>query len=554
MNIENLSYMTENAISYELGEQFPIHDLMSEVADPANVYASFDYVVDHLECAQQRDHIRPLRDKYCQKLIKLLESGEFRITPDDFRQIVVNDGPKERVCQCPKVFHRVGCHSVMVPFERHTYPTLIRNTGASIKGRGMHWLHQIIEEDIQTDPEGMKYYYQSDILHFYDNVSQAILKEQVREYVDDPKALPILDNFICLLPEEDGISKGLRSSQSLANLHLSPIDHLMCSKVAYHEVEIDGEKATVISGEGRVVIDGKEIRFHYYRYCDDIVMCAGSKNELWKLRDYLVGLLDQLGLQIKPNEAVRPMSSGLDYLGFVTYYVENKTDEESEHNNYSRIRKRTKQKFCRRLTRVKSRKRRQSLIGSFFGMAAHADCRHLLKKMITPKEYRKLKHKRRMKDFGELEVGPILLDGKKNLRGVKITPRELNNQAFIVVDFERIEPKRERLEYDRRVEEARIRGIDPSTVPPAKQKYLVQIIHNDMLRKFWTGDKELWAYLDHYEDADELPFAVAIEMDFTAQYPKANFVSAKKYGFQMPTDEQLEVMEKKFNVTLLHRN
>lgn len=588
--------MTEDVLSPKLGKQFPIHDLMSEIVDPVNVYESFDYVVSHLENAQQREHIRPKRDTYCKELIRQLGSGEFRILKQHFREIVVKDGPKIRVCQCPTVFHRIGCHAVMVPFEKYTYPTLIRNTGASIKGRGMHWLHQIIEEDIQADPEGMKFYYQSDILHFYDNIKQRILMRQVREYTDDARLLPIMDNFISLLPESAGISKGLRASQCLANLHLSAIDHKMCEKVRYHTVKIDDEDATVISGQGRVVIDGKEIRFHYYRYCDDIVICAGTKKELWKLRDYLVSLLAELGLQIKPNEAVRPMREGLNYLGYVTFLIESdETDSKADGlNNYSKIRKRTKQKFCRRITRVKSRKRRQVLIGSFFGMAAHADCRHLLKKMITQQEFRKLKHKRKMKDIGDFKFTTPTLDGKKNFSGNKILPRDLNGIGFIVADFERgVVAKRDKDDYNRRLQDASLRNVPADLVPKPKDKYILQIIHHPdlleiwrdlsvmqgtyeerkanrervlarlsqildqlksrgelskMLHKMWSGDRELWHYVDNMEANDAVPFFTALEMDYSGQYPKPKLVPSINYHMRPPTDEEEDLIFKTLNL------
>ena len=66
-----------------------------------------------------------------------------------------------------------------------------------------------------------------------------MMKAIVREYIGDPVALKYLDNFIELMPE--GLSKGLRSSQGLANLYLSAVDKIMCQNVSYHTVEIDNK-------------------------------------------------------------------------------------------------------------------------------------------------------------------------------------------------------------------------------------------------------------------------------------------------------------------------
>lgn len=543
MNVEEIPYMTDTALDTPVKDVFPIDNLIDEIAEPVNISESFDYVISHLENASQRKHMWPKKAEYCKRLEQELKNGSFRITPDDIREITVTDGPKVRVCQCPYVYHRVGCHAVMVPVERHLHPTLIKNTAASIKGRGMHWLHQIIEEDLVCDQENMQNFYQCDILGFYDHIIQWRMKRKVRLYISDILVLCMLDNFITLLLR--GLSKGLRSSQCLANLFLSDVDHKMCEKVSHHEIEVEGEADVAVKGAGKVKIKGKEIRYHYYRYCDDIVIIAKTKKELWQLRDYLKSLLDELELTIKPSEAVRPLTVGIDYLGYNTFV----DDSKPERAVYSRIRKRTKKKFARKIKEVKSRKRRQSLIGSFFGMAAHADCRHLLKKLITSQEYKKLKHKRKVKDFGELKIAPTSLDGKKNFKGSKISARELDKQPFILVDFEReLIPRRETEEYQRRLQDADLKGLNPDLVQKPKPKYLCQIIYRGALRKMWTGDRELWSILEQLEKDNELPCFMSIEMDYSTQYPKANFTSATKFGHTPPTDEELNSLFSQLNI------
>ena len=141
---EEIPYMTQEAASDKLAWQFPLCNLTSEIVERSNMESAFDCVVSHLENAGQRNHIRPKRKQYVDRLIAEISSGTFRITQKDFRTLRVTDGPKERIVQCPTVYHRVGCHAIMSVFEKYTYPTLITNTGASIKGRGMHWLFHII--------------------------------------------------------------------------------------------------------------------------------------------------------------------------------------------------------------------------------------------------------------------------------------------------------------------------------------------------------------------------------------------------------------------------
>lgn len=430
---------------------FPLNNLLSEIATRENIEEAFDYVVGHLECKEQRDKYYPQREKICGRLLTELSEGTFRIT--EFNEMTVKDGPKERRVQAPRVYGRIGCHAVMVVIEKYTYPTLIKNTAASIKGRGMHWLHHIVETDVRQVPELTRYYYQCDIYHYYDSIEQWRMKALIREYVSDPVLLPILDNFIELLAE--GLSKGLRSSQCFANLFLCKLDHEMTQEVASHELE---QK------------DGTfEVRYLYYRYCDDIVMLAGSKRELWELRNRLVAHVESIGLRVKPNEAVRPLDTcGLDYLGYVNF------------RSHSLIRKRTKQKAARHLAKVKSRKRRQSVIGSFKGMACHADCKHLFYKLTG----------KNMKKFNEMGVTYTPKDGKKRFPGNTVRLAGIQNIPIEVYDFQ----------------------ADMGTAFGGG-RYLVSFKYKQSgeWAKFFTASEEMKNILDQISDIEEgFPFETVI--------------------------------------------
>lgn len=430
---------------------FPINDLMHEIATKENVDEAFHYVVTHLESREQRNKYYPQREKFCKKLLKELEEGTFRIT--EFNEMEVSDGPKIRRVQAPRVYGRIGCHAIMTIIEKYTYPTLIKNTAASIKGRGMHWLHHIVETDVKRVPELTRFYYKCDIHHYYDSIEQWRMKKLIREYICDPVLLPILDNFIELLPE--GLSKGLRSSQCFANLFLCKLDHLMQSKVTSYELEqIDGSY---------------EERYLYYRYCDDIVFMAGDKKELWQLRNILVSYLNSIGLTIKSDEAVRPLDKcGLDYLGYVDY------------RTHSLIRKRTKQKAARHLVKVKSRKRRQSIIGSFKGMACHADCKHLYYKLTGKK----------MKKFEELGVTYTPKDGKKRFPGNTVRLAAIQNIPIEIHDYQ----------------------ADIKT-PHGEGRYLVSFKdkQTEQWGKFFTASEEMKNILDQVSDIEDgFPFSTII--------------------------------------------
>lgn len=430
--------------------EYPIDNLLPEVVSDCNLYESFDYVVSHLESKAQKEKYRPVRDNIIDILRQEISQGIFRITMADVKSIHVKDGPKERDCQAPKVIKRIGCHAIMVVFEKYVYPSLIKNSAASIKGRGMHWLHHIIEEDIANNGRNMRYFYKCDIKGFYDNISQELIKRDVREYTSDQLLLQMIDSFITLMPS--GLSKGLRSSQCLANIHLSHIDHLMCSLVGSYML-------------------GDERRYMYYRYCDDITIFASDKKELWRLRDILHEEVSKLGLSIKPNEAVRPLSTGLDFLGYVNY------------GTHSLLRKRTKQNAARKLANVKSRKRRQEIIGAFKGMACHADCKHLFYTLTG----------QNMKKFSEMGITYTPADGKKRFPGKMMRLSAIQNKTIEIHDYES-NVKTEHGE-DRYIVSFR----DPKT-----QEW----------GKFFTASEEMKAVLDQISDIEDgFPFETVIESE-----------------------------------------
>ncbi len=367
-------------------------DLQSEILQDSNLDAAFEEVVGHMEeparhyklvevrgtdgsikktyvplpkpTTSRKERVRAKREELLASVKRRIASGTFRI--ETFKEFWVHEGDKWRLIQSPTIEDRIGINAIIRVLEKHIYPTIVLTSGASIKGRGMHRLYRKMRSDIRHDREGTRYFYKCDIRKFYQSVVQAIMKMVIRRYVKDKWLLPILDSFVELL--EKGISIGLRSSQFYGNILLSRLDHRMKEQ---------------------------EHCRYYYRYCDDIVILASNKKQLWHWRNVVHEEIAKLGLELKPSEAVRPTETGIDFLGYV---------DDGEH---TRLRKRTKQNAARKLHKVKSRRRRQEIVGSLKGMAKWGDCGHLYK-TLTGKS---------MKSFKELGLRYVAEDGKKRFSG-----------------------------------------------------------------------------------------------------------------------------------------
>lgn len=282
------------------------------------------------------------KDKIIQKTINVIKDGSFRIR--HYNKAVVKDGGKIRNIQIINLTDRIVVNAIMRILEEFLTKRMIYTTASSIKKRGCCYLKDIIERDIRKDEVGTKYVYKIDIKKYYENIDHDMMKKCIQHYIKEPILLPILYNFVDMLP--NGLSIGLRSSQVFGNLYLNwIIDHFFKDRLKVK---------------------------YYYRYCDDIVVLSSSKQYLWKIHNILSEKLKPTGLSIKENYRIFPRRLGIDYLGYVMY-----------DGRYSRLRKRIKKNAAKKLSKVFSQKRRNEIINSLKGYCLHSSGKHLFLKLVN---------------------------------------------------------------------------------------------------------------------------------------------------------------------------
>lgn len=416
-------------------------NLIELIVEPENMSRSFDDVVGGLRPVSRQAIFCAHRAEILERLTEEIKSGEFRV--GGLSCFEVTTGGKRRVIQTASVVGRIGCNAVMNVVDAVCYRSLIATSAASVKGRGLHYLHGILSRDLRLHADETTYYYKCDVRKFYDSIDHDVMMNCLGRYIKDRTLLSILEGFVRAVPDR-GLAIGLRSSQCFGNMLLDAVDHYMKER------------------EG--------VRF-YYRYCDDIVMLADEKKKLWRWRDALVGQLSGLGLEVKGDEAVRPLSEGLDFLGYVHY------------GSHSLLRKRVKQRFARLMSRVKSRRRRRELMGSFKGMAAHGDCNHLY---YTITGYQ-------MKKFSEMGVTYTPADGKKRFPGKMMRLGAIVNKTIEVHDYES--------------------GIKTSQ---GEDRYVVSFFDPATKEwgKFFTASEEMKNLLDQISDIEDgFPFETVIESE-----------------------------------------
>ena len=415
--------------------------IIEEIIEPSNMEDSFDQVLRGTKRKRSRQgrYLLAHKEEVLDELTALISSGSFRVKDYHERDIV--EGGKLRRIQVLSMRDRIAVHAIMTIVDKRLRKRFIRTTSASIKKRGSHDLMAYIHRDMKEDPEGTRFCYKFDIKKFYESVKQDFVMYCVNRIFKDRKLIAMLDNFVRLMPE--GISIGLRSSQGLGNLLLSVyLDHYLKDRYGVR---------------------------YYYRYCDDGVVLGETKAELWKIRDVVHGCIESIGLQVKENERIFPVTEGIDFLGYVIY------------PDRVLLRKRIKKNFARKIHEVKSRRRRRELVASFYGMAKHADCNMLFKK-LTGKE---------MKSFKDLNVSYKPEDGKKRFPGTVVSIRELVNLPIIVKDFET--------------------GIKTEQ---GEDRCIVSIEQNGESKKFFTNSEEMKNILAQVREMpDGFPFETTIKTE-----------------------------------------
>ena len=166
------------------------------------------------------------------------------------------------------------------------------------------------------------------------------MKQEIRRKIKDRRLPALLDGIIDSTdlppqviankngkPDADttpgkGIPIGNYLSPFFANIYLSGFDHW--------------------------IKEAKRVK-HYFRYADDIVILSSDKAFLHALLRDIQDYMARLQLEVKHNWQVFPVAArGIDFLGYVFFH------------GYTLMRKSIKQNLCRRLAKLRKRRKRLS--------------------------------------------------------------------------------------------------------------------------------------------------------------------------------------------------
>jgi retron-type reverse transcriptase len=227
------------------------------------------------------------------RLLAQLEEKSFRPSPLSLKNVYI---PKHRIVQVPSLTDKVVQNAIC---ENYLYDVLTKpltkETSACLKERGTLYATKLVKSQLRRYCRlyGKEFYaLKCDIKSYFATIPHDKLISLADRYVDDEDIKEIMIYYIKL--SGVGLALGLRQSQLLANLFLSPLDHY-CKEALHAEF--------------------------YDRHMDDFCIISNDYGYLAECLRKIQTYIENLGLKLNPK--TRITRNKLDYLGF-TFYIDDK--------------------------------------------------------------------------------------------------------------------------------------------------------------------------------------------------------------------------------------
>lgn len=366
-------------------------DLFNSICSMDNLYRAYQNAKSGKGWYKEVKQIEKRPFYYLAGLQYMLKNHLFKTS--DYEIFILNEGKKKRdVYKLPFFPDRIAQWAILQVIEPFLVANMTADTYSAIPGKGIQpivndlrgyyktkrvdgkkksvWVPSIL----LSDEENTRYCYKIDLHHYYQSINHEVLKQKFRKVFKDPELLWLLDEIadsINTATEEDlielslsgeievdpntGIPIGNYMSQYSGNFYLSSFDHWV-----KEELHVK----------------------HYYRYMDDVVIFASSKEELHEIhRKVTAYTRDYLHLNIKCNYQIFPTKvRGVDFVGYRFF------------GEYTLLRKSTAINFKRKMRAC--RKKMENNIpptysewcsfNSYKGWLGNCDSYRLSKKYIEP--------------------------------------------------------------------------------------------------------------------------------------------------------------------------
>lgn len=297
------------------------------------------------------------------------------LPPDTYHSFYVYEPKLRKIVSADpmtKVIQRAA-YNVLNPLISKGF---ITDTYSCVKGRGQlaamqrlsGWTRYVSRDDAKW------YYLKMDIEKFFYRVDHQILMQIIKKKIGDKRAVRLLEHYICEASMPFGLPVGISDPMEVA-------DEDMLWDVG---ITIGGGLSHMYGNMYMDPLDQLAKRSfgikYYIRYMDDIIILSDDKEGLNRYRREFSDFLgDTLRLRLNNRTAIRPVSQGIEFVGYRIW------------PSHVRLRKSTSLRMKRRLKALQERYREhevdldtvRSSVMSYKALMKHCDCRALEKKIFS---------------------------------------------------------------------------------------------------------------------------------------------------------------------------
>lgn len=303
-----------------------------------------------------------------------------------------------RKCPCGKVrkLHKlpyypdhITHHALMQVVMPHLIRALYQESGASVKGRGIHYAARRTARWIDEHKgAGRLYYCKLDFVKFYESVDQQRIYDALCVMFRNDGIRYLLREAVTAT--ERGLGIGLYPIQTLTNFYMSRLCRLVSGKF--------GVKVEV--------------------YCDDVVILGKDKREVWRAVNYVRDYAErEMCQRLHEGYSVQIIDErhALDFVGYLFFF------------GHTLARKRNKVKFRRKMARLKDPMARYHMAVAYKGWLEHCDGLNLWRRVMDMKSFKEL----RMPKFEKVDA-----NGKRMLDGTRVGMGQIANRELVFMDAE----------------------------------------------------------------------------------------------------------------------
>jgi len=212
-------------------------------------------------------------------------------------------------------------HHVLVGYlERYWERVFIHDTYACRKGKGVHAAVDRLQGFIrQVTANGQRraWYLQLDIRNYFMRIDKAILWRLVAPHIADTDARWLTELLVFHDCTEGHVFKGRPGELERVPPHKTLLRCEPGKGLPIGNLNSQFFANVYLNGLDQLVKHQLKCR-HYLRYCDDFVLLSPDRAELLAWRGRIAAYLrEALALELNPRERLRPVSDGIDFLGYI---------------------------------------------------------------------------------------------------------------------------------------------------------------------------------------------------------------------------------------------